>query len=71
MILYYLYRILKKVTLINFIMQKSSLFFIVMAIVFFTNCKKEYACECTNPGGKYIAFYKNGTKAKAEQKCKN
>lgn len=26
-------------------------------------------CECTNPGGKYVAFSTNASKTKADQKC--
>ena len=36
---------------------------------FFCNCKKEYVCECTNPGGKFIAFSKRCSKSQAKQKC--
>jgi hypothetical protein len=50
-------------------MKKSSLFFIAITSVFLSNCKKEYACECINPGGKYVAFSTNASKTKANQKC--
>ena len=34
----------------------------------FTSCKKEYTCDCMNPGGNVIYTIKD-TKAKAEAKC--
>lgn len=32
------------------------------------SCKKEYTCDCDNPGGKYIYIIKD-TKSNAEKKC--
>ena len=44
-------------------------FLLVFGIVMlFTSCKKEYTCDCMNPGGKVIYIIKD-TKAKAEAKC--
>ncbi len=45
--------------------------FILLVSVFLCNCKKEYVCECTNPGGKFKAFSKRTTKEKADRKCKD
>lgn len=33
------------------------------------SCKKEYVCECTNPGGTLTAFRTKDTKKRAEKKC--
>jgi hypothetical protein len=34
------------------------------------SCKKDYSCECRNSFGTYDAGTVNGTKNKAEDKCK-
>jgi len=44
--------------------------FIIFGIFAFMliSCKKEYTCDCDNPGGKYIYIIKD-TKSNAEKKC--
>lgn len=32
-------------------------------------CKKEYTCECKNPGGVYATYTINDSKSKAKKKC--
>ncbi|MDP1801149.1 MAG: hypothetical protein Q8L81_07355 [Bacteroidota bacterium] len=49
----------------------KNLIIISLISLLFSNCKKEYVCECTNPGGKFKAFSKRTTKEKADQKCKD
>lgn len=34
-----------------------------------TSCKKEYVCECENPGGTYTAFRVKDSKRNAKKKC--
>jgi hypothetical protein len=53
------------------VMKKSNLFFVAFVSVALTNCRKNYVCECTNPGGTFKAFTTNGTKEKADKKCKD
>lgn len=49
----------------------KKLIFISLVSTFLSGCKKEYVCECTNPGGKFTAFSERTTKEKADQKCKD
>lgn len=35
------------------------------------SCKKDYVCECSNPGGTFEAFKIHDTKKKAKQACKD
>lgn len=32
-------------------------------------CKKEYSCECKNPGGVYATYSITDSKSKAKKKC--
>lgn len=49
----------------------KNLILISLMTILFTSCKKEYVCECTNPGGSFKAFSKHTTKEKADQQCKD
>ncbi len=52
--------------------MKSSLILSILAAgALFASCKKEYVCECTNPGGTLTAFRTKDTKKRAEQKCED
>jgi hypothetical protein len=46
------------------------LLFSPLVLIALSGCKKQYACECTNPGGTQTIFTVNSTRAKAEEKCK-
>lgn len=49
-------------------------FFILSAFVasaLLASCKKEYVCECTNPGGTLTAFRTKDSKKRAKQKCED
>lgn len=50
-------------------MKKTILFLIVLISTLFTNCKKEYVCECFNPGGVFQTYSIKDTKKKAAKKC--
>lgn len=51
--------------MINF---NKTIAILVLAITF-SNCKKNYSCECVNPGGKQVVFTTKDTKKKAAKKC--
>lgn len=42
---------------------------IAFTSVIFIGCKKEYVCECGNPGGIYKTFTIKDTKKEATAKC--
>ncbi|MCZ8284213.1 MAG: hypothetical protein O9353_02050 [Bacteroidia bacterium] len=50
-------------------MKSSLILSILVASALLASCKKEYVCECTNPGGSLTAFRTKDTKRRAEQKC--
>jgi hypothetical protein len=52
-------------------MKKLIISTLGLTTILFSGCQKQYNCECTNPGGKYIAFSKHCTKSQAKQKCKD
>jgi hypothetical protein len=37
--------------------------------ILFSSCKKEYTCECKNPGGVFKTYTIKDTKLKAKNKC--
>lgn len=39
--------------------------------VMMPSCKKEYICECTNPGGTLTAFRTKDSKKRAKEKCED
>ena len=43
--------------------------FIPVFICLLTSCKKEYKCECFNPGGVFETHTIKDTKRKAQDKC--
>jgi len=45
------------------------LILILLAIGCLMACKKNYTCECTNPGGVYATYKLNGSKEKAKKTC--
>lgn len=49
-------------------MKKTPLFFSICAIVL-PACKKEYTCECFNPGGVFETHELYDTKGNAEDRC--
>lgn len=49
--------------------NRNNLILFALIAVSLTSCKKQYSCECTNPGGSYTAFTVKDTKQKAKQKC--
>lgn len=51
--------------------MKSFLILSVLTAAVLSSCKKEYVCECTNPGGTLTAFRTKDTKKRAEQKCED
>lgn len=50
-------------------MKKTIVIVIALTSVLFIRCKKEYVCECFNPGGVYKTFTIKDTKKKASAKC--
>lgn len=53
-------------------MVKIIFLFISIICVFFSSCKKDYTCVCSNPSATNHDFYNilNEKKKVAEQKCK-
>ena len=49
--------------------MKSKLVLTILTICLLTACKKEYTCECYNPGGFEGSTQIRDTKKSAEQKC--
>ncbi len=52
-------------------MKSSLILSIFIAGTLFASCKKEYVCECSNPGGTLTAFRTKDTRKRAEQKCED
>ncbi|MCA6437662.1 MAG: hypothetical protein IM600_17310 [Bacteroidetes bacterium] len=50
-------------------MKKITVIIIALTSIMFIRCKKEYVCECGNPGGVYKTFTIKDTKKKALAKC--
>lgn len=50
-------------------MRKITLALIALTSILFTNCKKEYVCECFNPGSVFQTYSIKDTKKKAKAKC--
>lgn len=50
--------------------MKTKAIFICIATFLVTACKKNYTCECFNPGGVVATYKIHDTKNKAEKKCK-
>lgn len=50
-------------------MKKLSIILISTTSALFTSCKKEYVCECFNPGGVFKTYTIKDTKKKATDKC--
>lgn len=50
-------------------MKKGSVIVIALSSILFIRCKKEYTCECGNPGGIFKTFTINDTKENAQKKC--
>jgi hypothetical protein len=50
-------------------MDKFYYLSLAAAVMLFTGCKKEYTCECFNPGGVYKVYKVTDTKKKAEKTC--
>lgn len=44
---------------------------ILITVIFLSSCKKEYVCECKNPGGTLTAFRTTDSKKRARQKCED
>ena len=42
---------------------------VVLAVLTFFGCKKEYTCNCTTPGGTTQAFTVKDTRKDAEAQC--
>jgi hypothetical protein len=52
-------------------MKSSLILSILVAGAFLVSCKKEYVCECTNPGGTLTAFRTKDSKKRAKDKCED
>ena len=50
-------------------MKTIKLISYIFTLIYFTACKKEYTCVCTNPSGKTVAFTKKATKKNATNEC--
>jgi hypothetical protein len=50
-------------------MKKTSMIVIALISLMFSSCKKEYVCECFNPGGVFKTYNIKDTKKKAKAKC--
>ncbi|MES2132800.1 MAG: hypothetical protein V4506_10635 [Bacteroidota bacterium] len=42
---------------------------LLTTVIAISGCKKNYICECTNPGGTYNATVFKDTKKNAKDKC--
>ena len=51
----------------KFIRMKN-IILIVLTIIILTACKKEYTCECDNPGG-HVVYVIHDSKKNAEKEC--
>jgi hypothetical protein len=50
-------------------MKASLIILVLTAGAFLASCKKEYICECHNPGGTYTAFRVKDSKKNAKRQC--
>jgi hypothetical protein len=50
-------------------MKRITVIVIALTSVLLIRCKKEYACECFNPGGVFKTYTIKDTKKKAIAKC--
>ena len=49
--------------------MKTKLILTILTTCVLTACKKDYTCECANPGGVYATYKIYDTKANASAKC--
>lgn len=52
-------------------MKTFALLLLFITSVIMSSCKKEYVCECTNPGGTLTAFRTKDSKKRAKEKCED
>ena len=52
-------------------MKPSLILSILVSGALLASCKKEYVCECHNPGGTYTAFRVKDSKRKAKKQCED
>lgn len=45
--------------------------YFIITIAFLTSCKKNYSCDCFNPGGVFKTYEIKDTKKNATEKCKD
>lgn len=50
-------------------MKTIPLLLAAISCILFGSCKKDYTCECMNPGGVFKTYTIKDTKKKAKDKC--
>lgn len=50
-------------------MKNASIIIAVSVSLILSSCKKEYVCECFNPGGVFKTYTIKDTKKKANEQC--
>jgi hypothetical protein len=50
-------------------MKKLNIFLFASSLLLFINCKKNYSCVCSDPGGVFKTYEIKDTKSKATDKC--
>lgn len=50
-------------------MKRVTLILLTLSGILFSHCKKNYVCECSNPGGVFQTYTIKDTKKKAKAQC--